>query len=883
MGKFFSLEQAVPPLLRVLLIEDNPGDIGLIQEAIKNNRTPSSFELIVAMSLEEGLKQIAKSVIDVILLDLHLPDSFGYETFHRLRKQSQEVPVIVLSSVGNEELAVRTVNEGAQDYLYKDNLENASLVSRTIRYAYGRFQQRKQLLTAEGRLRSVIESTSDAIVMVDGKGIIFFANPAAKILSGSTSQSLLGTQFPLPLQMGAEIEVSLLPSTDFPNRTKVTIAHKATTTIWDGEVVYCVTLRDITERKQMELALTEARREAERSTRMKSEFLANMSHEIRTPLNGVIGMTSLLLETSLTREQLEYVETIRNSGEVLLTLLNDLLDISKIEAGKVDLEISEFDVRRTVEECLELFVDPARQKNLLLTTIIGPEVPESVLGDPWRLRQILSNVISNAVKFTPKGEVVVGVYLEKPLGKEAVLRFEVRDTGIGVSEEAQKKLFQPFTQSDSSMTRRFGGTGLGLAISKRLAGLMRGTMGVESSPGLGSRFWVTACFQRPKEGWRYLSSQPLLNQVKVFVEPGEPTVFRTLQMQLHSLGISPQWQIPEGTTPEALLPVENGIRLWVQDISDLEVRAFELKRQWKQSELAHRILEMISHGSHLQAEVEIPQAVRSLEQRRKHSGLVLVAEDNTVNQRIVLKMLKKLGYRADVAGNGAEAIRAVQKVPYDVVLMDCQMPEVDGFEATRGIREREKEEPLGKGHLPIIAMTALALKGDRERCLEAGMDDYLVKPVKVETLNETLNRWIPAEVEGGSPGQQDVRTNAVLDGDLLRSWRTLTQEGKEDFLSEVIDLFIDNSSSLLMGLAQAIERRDSQRIQALAHKLKGSCAHLGALAMVDLCAELETLGEKCAHETSSDTIFQPLLQKLQSEFAAVKHVLLEEWHIKSSA
>jgi CheY-like chemotaxis protein len=393
---------------------------------------------------------------------------------------------------------------------------------------------------------------------------------------------------------------------------------------------------DLDNRRRAELELLRAREAALAGSRAKSEFLANVSHEIRTPMNAVIGLTSVLLDTDLKPQQREYSETIRKSADALLSLLNDLLDFSRIEAGKMTFEKLDFDLRDVLESTLELFTPTARSKGLTVQFQMMPEVPQFLRGDPGRLRQVVSNLLSNAIKFTPTGEIRVTVTLRSETPTDALVELAVRDSGIGIGREAQAKLFRPFTQADSSTVRKYGGTGLGLAISRQLVEMMGGEVGLESEPGHGSRFWFTARLEK---------------------------------------------QTQSSPRPKS------------------------------------------------------PQPQRATAPRK--AARILVAEDNVTNQKIALLQLAKLGYSAAAVASGTEVLAALDQVPYDIVLMDCQMPEMDGYETTRRIRAGEN----GGRHTVVIAMTANAVDGDRERCLAAGMDDYVRKPVKIDELDAVLTQW----------------------------------------------------------------------------------------------------------------------------------------------
>ncbi|MCE9536556.1 MAG: response regulator, partial [Nitrospirae bacterium] len=660
-------------------------------------------------------------------------------------------------------------------------------------------------------------------------GIIQVFNPAAEVLVGFSADELIGKQTPALIHVleevaararlfSAELGTELHPGFDvfveksrrnLPNEHEWTYIRKDGTRLTvllnitalrdaNGQISgFLGIASDITPRKIVERELISTKDAAESASVAKSLFLANMSHEIRTPMNGVLGMAELLLNTPLTDKQRRLADSVHRSGTALLEIINEILDFSKIEAGKLELERVSFDLRGTVEEAIDLFADPIRKKGLQLTCALPDKIPSHVIGDPGRFRQILLNLVGNAVKFTPRGGVTVQFQLLAQNAQTLTLRCDVTDTGIGISPEAQKKLFTAFSQADGSTTRQFGGTGLGLAIVKQLVQLMGGEIGIISTPGQGSTFWFTVRFERarPADGTR---------------------------------------PVPDGG----------------QDKSS--------KRDPIVDEVVPRSF--------------TPQTP---------DGRILLVEDNPVNREVAIGMLELLGYRVDSAEDGRQALERSETIPYDLIFMDCQMPVMDGFAATAGIRERERQTQAA--HIPIIALTANAMAQDRKQCLNAGMDDYLSKPFTQGQLQSILSRWLnranaasfprdpgctSTEIASSSSASviqpEEVEPTGLVDYTAWEPIRMLKRPGHPDPLAKLLATYVEDSRTLVGQLRQAITAKDSAMLHALAHRLKSSSATLGALTLAAHCKELEALGRERRIETAPDRF-----RELERDFTAV--------------
>ena len=667
--------------------------------------------------------------------------------------------------------------------------------------------------------------------------------------------------------------------------------------------------KEIYEKKLTEEALIKARDDAEAAVKAKSEFLATMSHEIRTPMNGVLGMAELLINTELTSKQKRFAETIHKSGSTLLTIINDILDFSKIEAGKLELHKTAFDLRLLIEELGVMFANQAHQKGVELTCIYPADGHSMFQGDAERIRQILVNLIGNALKFTEKGEILIKVELFEKKEGMYLVRFRIRDTGIGIEPSVQEKIFDSFSQADGSTTRKFGGTGLGLTICKKLTELMGGKIGIKSLPGKGSTFWFAIPMKKEMAVKRSFSLSGASNfkNHRVLVADNNKTNRELLEQQFTNWGMD-YYSVDNGKSalraireasqqgnPFSLAVLENqlkgidGITLARKIKSHAEtsdtriimlssVGNMEETGQWlmagiesylnkpvRQKELYESVYNALDSDKEENDTLEKTEISPQEEKTLKLKGHILVAEDNIVNQELVREMISTLGCSVEIVDNGRLAFEAISErlldnfqQPYDLILMDCQMPEMDGFEATRKLREWEGQQNVLE-RIPVIALTANAMEGDREKCIAVGMDDYMTKPFTLDQLGALLHRWLPVlakenkseyarqkeesdHPENGNDTekkQDDIR----LDEAALEKIRKLQRDGQPNVVIKVIKLFLENTQKTISALESAISKGDNTGLQRAAYSLQSSCSTVGATDLARLCLELEDLGK----------------------------------------
>ena len=767
--------------------------------------------------------------------------------------------------------------------------------------------------------RSVVDNIVDGVITIDGEGTVASFNPAAERIFGYAAAAVMGQNvrmlMPQPyhdehdgylhhylttgekkiIGSGREVQGRRRDGSTFPMDLAVSEFELG------GRRMFTGIVRDITARKQAETQLLQAKEEAERANQAKSEFLANMSHEIRTPMNAIIGMAELLGDTPLEVTQVDYLQVMRASADGLLDIINDVLDFSKIEAGHLALEAMEFELRPVVDQVMKTLAVRAHQKGLeLLHTVTGP-VPEVLVGDAMRLRQVLVNLVGTAIKFTGQGEVELGVELERQQEQEVWLRLWVRDTGIGISADKQDQIFAAFVQADNSTTRQYGGTGLGLSICMRLVQMMGGRIWVESSPGQGSTFHFNARFGVAARIGGAAAAQPAgLQGVRVLVVDDNATNRRILDERLRAWGMRPTLcadgadglealrAAAEGSDPFAVVlldfmmpsldgagvlqllgqfPELSGTRAVVISSAD-DAKTAERCRQLGAFGYLRKPLtqaELLAALSQVLGGLAVDNAAPAAEEGEDPARplRILLVEDNRFNQQVIAGYLKKTSHELGIAGNGREALTRLDEQVFDLVLMDVQMPVMDGLAATAAIRLRERERG---GHLPIVALTAHAMQGDREQFLAAGMDGYLAKPIdRVELLG--IIREVGAqgpvgrrpEIGGGGAGSVE----GALDPVVLAKLKELEREGHFS-LADSVQLYVADSKERLASLRGALKAADAALVEREAHTLKSNSRQVGARRLADLCQAVEDLGRQGAVAEAEARFWQ-----LETELALV--------------
>ena len=906
----------------------------LIQSAqVRSQGLASEMEQALASSWRQML--LVGAACSVLLLSLAWPIS------HAIRGQVNAI-----------ELAKAEAESGRQTahHLVQEQQVTTEELERTTR----------ALSASEAFLKSLVDNLPVNIHRKDTEGRFIFANKHFCEYKGKEPNEILGkTNFEIdPPELAQEYREidELLMKTRQPFEAeearidsdgqrrwvhiiKMPVLDHAGTVIGTQGMFW-----DVTASKQTEENLKTAKEAAEAAARTKSEFLANMSHEIRTPMNGVIGMAGLLLEGELNPQQREFAETIRTSAETLLAIINDILDLSKIEAGKLTFEVLDFDLVKALEGTLDMLAQRAQDKGLELAGTVASEVPTRLRGDPGRLRQILVNLVGNAIKFTEQGEVVVRVCKESETETHALVRFYVQDTGIGISPEAQEKLFRAFSQADSSTTRKYGGTGLGLAIAKQLVTMMRGQMGMYSDSGKGSTFWFTAELEKQAPDAESPGScRHALYQLRVLVVDDNGTNCQILRHQLTVWNMLPSSaasgqealrmlrtaavealpydlalldvQMPEmdGFTLARSIKADPAIAstrlvvltsigqaLSAQELRNTGIVAY-LVKPVKQSHLFDCLMNAIGQTAaetffvHRAASLPVSTSLEPTPHRERPR--ILLAEDNIINQKVALGQLQKLGYAADAVANGLEVLAALQRLSYDIILMDCHMPQLDGYEATQAIRKQEEsldQSRFPKSPVHIIAITANAMQGDAEKCFAVGMNDYLSKPMGLPDLRTALERWRPpVQIDRFSPFENDRVGSAEVVAKGISSTRIEREEAPVDIqrlaeatdsdpeqLRKLIELYLRQSSESMKDLEAAIQTGTCREVERLAHKYFGASANCGMTAILGSLRELEQMGRSnelggaaksyaCAGE-QLNRIRQFLTDYLQSRFGSTR-------------
>jgi two-component system, sensor histidine kinase and response regulator len=827
--------------------------------------------------------------------------------------------------------AVRIDPEGAPEVqLAAEAFNNMANNTENLIASLGQSESKNKLLA------TIVEQSSEAIWTKDLGGNITSWNSGAAAMFGYTPAEAMGRALDAGestpeeeharmrrLMAGEKFSYDARAMTK--SGTAIDIQVAVAPLLDDGNqcIGSIAVARDVTQHKRSEEALRLAREAAELANHAKSSFLARMSHEIRTPMNGVLGMTELLLETGLTSTQRKYAETVQRSGKNLLGIINDLLDFSKIEAGKLELENVDMDLRRTMEDIVELLAERAHVKGLELACSIPADLMTHVRGDPLRLGQVLTNLVGNAIKFTEQGSVVVRAAGVEDTAASVTVRFEVSDTGVGISPEAQSRIFEEFAQADGSTTRKHGGSGLGLAISKQLVEMMGGNIHVESALGAGSTFWFTTRFEKQAAPSQQDSrSVPIgvLTGVRALIVESSAINRGILYAQMSSWEMT--IRVAESPKQAIELLAQAAARSVPYDIALIDLGmpgmdALELARTIRaRADLGNMPLVMLTRrhadirsardagfdaclvkpvrqtvlyeclvnamAGRPQETVAAPAVSKPASTAPAATGgNILLVEDNLINQQVALGILQIQGYGVTVANNGSEAVDAHAQSAFDLILMDCHMPEMDGFEATAEIRRREQASSGRR--VPIVALTANAMAQDREECLNAGMDDYLSKPFSIQTLQDMLNRWMPqaeaAQPQAAQPAAPaQAKVAGILDRQVLDKLSAMRTNGRPELLERTINVYLAESPKLVQKLKQAASANDAPAIVLSAHSLKSCSANVGATALSRYCGELEASARRADTEEA-----RKLFAKIEAEHGRVQSALSVEFELLATS